>query len=212
MLPVTSISGSAAARSATRPSDAELVAQCILGDAASWRALYDRHAPAVLRFIGALGVPSEEREDAAQEVFVSVYRSLSQFRGEAQLSTWIYRIAARHASRLARRRRMRDVMTRLLVREPQPVTTPDPAERAAHVIYLERLLSRVSAKKRAVLVLFEIEGVPVEEIAEIVGCPVNTVWSRLHHARLELAAVARKEAAAGRAGRAVAHPQTEGQA
>ena len=73
--------------------DLELVTRCRRGDSAAWRGLYDRYAPVVHRFLSAFGVPTEDREDAAQEVFVAVYRSLGRFRGEARLSTWIYRIA-----------------------------------------------------------------------------------------------------------------------
>ena len=54
------------------------------------------------------------------------------------------------------------------------------------------MLDRLHPKKRLVLVLFELEGVPVEEISRIVGCPTNTVWSRLHHARLDLTKLAAK--------------------
>src|SRR3954464_16006725 len=99
--------------SATPLADAEVVQRCRLGDMGAWRQLYDRHAPSVQRFISALGIPREEREDAAQDVFLAVYRSLGRFRGEAQLSTWIYRIASRHAVRLGRRRRVRDLLSAL---------------------------------------------------------------------------------------------------
>jgi RNA polymerase sigma-70 factor (ECF subfamily) len=57
---------------------------------------------------------------------------------------------------------------------------------------VDRLLAKLSPKKRMVFVLFEIEGLPVDEIARVVGCPENTVWSRLHHARAEMLAMARK--------------------
>jgi RNA polymerase sigma-70 factor (ECF subfamily) len=172
--------------------DRELVARCREGDRGAWRSLYERNAPLVYRFISALGVPSDEREDAVQDVFMAVYRSLGSFRGEAQLSTWVYRIAARHAGRLGRRRRLREVVGTVLLRQPAPVPPPDPAERAAQAHFVDRLLSRLSAKKRTVLVLFEIEGLRVDEIARIVNCPENTVWSRLHHARAELVRMARK--------------------
>src|ERR1022692_2436419 len=86
--------------------DTEIVACCRRGDGNAWRSLYYRFAPVVYRFLSAFGVPSGEREDACQEVFVRLYRSLDRFRGEALLSTWIYRIAARYASRAARRRRV----------------------------------------------------------------------------------------------------------
>ena len=58
--------------------------------------------------------------------------------------------------------------------------------------FVDRLLSKLSVKKRTVLVLFEVEGLRVDEIARIVDCPENTVWSRLHHARTEMARMARK--------------------
>ena len=159
--------------------------------------LYDRHAPQVYRFLSALGVVADDREDALQEVFVAVFRSLGSFRGEAQLSTWIYRIASRHAGRLGRRRRVRDVLSTLLLREPPPPPPPDPAERAAEIHFVDRLLGRLSPKKRAVLVLFEIEGLPVDEIARIVDCPENTVWSRLHHALSEMVRLAKRGQTSG---------------
>src|SRR2546421_5490907 len=181
--------------SSTPIPDDELVERCRMGDTAAWRILYDRHSPSVHRFISALGIPLEEREDAAQDVFVAVYRSLARFRGEAQLSTWIYRIAARHAVRLGRRRRVREFLSTLAVREPPPPPAPDPSERASHLLLLDRMLSKLNPKKRTVFVLFEIEGLRVDEIARVVGCPENTVWSRLHHARAEMLKMARRSLA-----------------
>jgi RNA polymerase sigma-70 factor (ECF subfamily) len=175
--------------------DEELVDRCRLGDTNAWRTLYERYSPSVHRFISALGIPLEEREDAAQDVFMAVYRSLGRFRGEAQLSTWIYRIAARHAVRMGRRRRVREFLSVLALREPPPPSTPDPSERASHLHMLDRMLSRLNPKKRTVFVLFEIEGLKVDEIARVVGCPENTVWSRLHHARSEMLKMARRSAA-----------------
>ncbi len=172
--------------------DMEIVARCRRGESHAWRTLYDRFAPVVHRFLCAFGVPIEDREDACQEIFVAVYRSLGRFRGEARLSTWIYRIAARHSSRTARRRRVRSLLSTLLVREPPPAPAPDPSERSERLQILDELLSKLSPKKRLVLVLFEIEGVPIEEVAKIAGCPENTAWSRLHYARAELTALARK--------------------
>lgn len=171
--------------------DAELVKACRAGDVNAWRGLYDRYAPLVHRFSAALGVPVEEREDAAQDIFIAVYRSLRHFRGEAQLSTWIYRIAARHAIRLGRRRRTRELMRLTMLKERPPAMT-DPSERSTHLAMLDRLLGKLPPKKRTVLVLFEIEGLSAKEISDVVGCPENTVWSRLHHARSEMVKAARR--------------------
>jgi RNA polymerase sigma-70 factor (ECF subfamily) len=184
-----------APRSAGQPTDEDLVKRCRGGDHTAWRMLYERYSATVHRFICALGVPPEEREDACQDVFMAVYRSLGSFRGDARLSTWIYRIAARGAGRLVRRRRLHALVSTLLMREPPPGDSSDVAEQTARVHLLDTLLERLPPKKRLALVLFEIEGLPVDEIAKIAGCPTNTVWSRLHHARAELLKMAKRRAA-----------------
>jgi RNA polymerase sigma-70 factor (ECF subfamily) len=171
--------------------DAEIVKACRSGDMTAWRGLYERYAPLVHRFAAALGVPIEEREDAAQDIFIAVFRSLRHFRGEAQLSTWIYRIAARHAIRLGRRRRTRELMRMAMLKE-KPAITIDPSERSTQIATLDRMLAKLPPKKRTVLVLFEIEGLSAKEISDVVGCPENTVWSRLHHARAEMVKAARR--------------------
>jgi RNA polymerase sigma-70 factor (ECF subfamily) len=178
--------------SPTRVSDHELVARCCAGDRSAWRVLYERYAALVFRFLSALGVRDPEREDACQDVFLAVYRSLPSFRGEAQLSTWIYRITARTTGKLIQKRKVRTALATTLTQEPAP-SLADPTEQAARVLLLDRMLDKLNPKKRLVLVLFELEGVPVEEIARIAECPTNTVWSRLHHARLDLTKMAARE-------------------
>jgi RNA polymerase sigma-70 factor (ECF subfamily) len=175
-----------------RTSDADLVARCCAGDRAAWRSLYERHAPLVYRVVSALGIRDLEREDASQEVFLAVYRSLPGFRGESQLSTWIYRITARTTGKLMQKRRLRNALATVMLREPTP-SPADPSEKASRTLMLDRMLDCLHPKKRLVLVLFELEGVPVEEIARIADCPTNTVWSRLHHARLDLTKMAERE-------------------
>jgi RNA polymerase sigma-70 factor (ECF subfamily) len=175
-----------------RASDGELAARCCAGDRTAWRTLYERHSALVYRFLSALGVRDPDREDACQDVFLAVYRSLPSFRGESQLSTWIYRITARTTGKLIQKRRLRNELATTLTSEP-PAALPDPSEQTARSLLLDRMLDRLNPKKRIVLVLFELEGVPVDEIARIVDCPTNTVWSRLHHARLDLTKMANRE-------------------
>lgn len=180
------------ASTAGRLTDGELVARCCAGDRAAWRSLYERHSAQVYRFLSAMGVRDTEREDACQDVFLAVYRSLPSFRGDSQLSTWIYRITSRTTGKLIQKKRLRAALAGLLDVHRAPQLAPDPAEETARTLVLERMIERLNPKKRAVLVLFELEGVPVEEISRIVGCPTNTVWSRLHHARLELTKMAER--------------------
>jgi RNA polymerase sigma-70 factor (ECF subfamily) len=146
----------------------------------------------VHRFISALGVLPGEREDACQDVFLAVYRSLPRFRGDAQLSTWIYKIAARGTSRLIQRRRLQRLLSTLMLSEPLPPPTSDQSERTERLQILDNLLDRVDPKKRLVLILFELEGLPIEDVARVVGCPENTAWSRLHHARAQLLKAAKR--------------------
>jgi RNA polymerase sigma-70 factor, ECF subfamily len=154
--------------------------------------LYDRYRPSVQRYVRALRVPDDECDDAAQEVFVAVYSSLGGYRSEAQLSTWMYRIAARHAFKLRRRRRQRDLLCSHPLWDPPEPATIDADEWTAEVHLLQKLLGRLSPKKRKVFLLSAIAGMPADEIARVVGCPENTVWSRLHHARLEMMSMARR--------------------
>jgi RNA polymerase sigma-70 factor (ECF subfamily) len=169
----------------------ELVQRAVGGDQAAWRALYERHSPDVDRLISALGIADAEGDDLCQEIFLLIYRSLPRFRGEAQLSSWIYRLATREAIRFAKRRRLRRALSDLFVRERRQRLPPDWAEtEAGRRHYLQQILSRLSPERRLVLVLSEIEGLPVGEIARIADCAENTVWTRLHRARRDLAKMA----------------------
>jgi RNA polymerase sigma-70 factor (ECF subfamily) len=170
-----------------------LVRRCLARDTAAWRTLYDRHFGRVARLIRALGINDGEADEIGQEVFLIVYRHLGSFRGEARLATWIHRLATREALRYAKRRRMKQALLNLFARAERPTLPRDWSENeAARRQYLNQLLARLSPERRLALVLFEIEGRPVEEIAEACGCAVNTVWTRIHRARVELEKIARE--------------------
>jgi RNA polymerase sigma-70 factor (ECF subfamily) len=183
--------GSSCAETPAWQTEKELVQQCVAGDQSAWRALYDRHYGDVDRLVSALGITDSEGDDLCQEIFLLIYRSLPSFRGEAQLGSWIYRLATREAIRFAKRRRLRKKLAEIFVRERKPRLPPDWAEtEAGRRHYLEQVLSLLSPERRLVLVLSEIEGLPVSEIARIADCAENTVWTRLHRARLDLAKMA----------------------
>ncbi len=164
-----------------------LVARCLHGDPDAFRALYDRHFPQVERLVVALGIPDADADDLCQEIFLLVHRNLRGFRGEARLSTWIHRIATRAAIRCARRRRLRKRLGELFAREQRVRLPVDWAESAAgRRRFLGQLLDRLAPERRLALVLFEVEGLPVGEIARLTGCRENTVWTRIHRARVDL--------------------------
>ena len=126
-----------------------------------------------------------EAEDALQDTFLAVHRALPQFRGDARLSTWIWRIAIRAA--LAVRAR-RGPSAEPLDTEPAAPTARNPAIARDERDRLNSALASLSADHRVVLALFAIEGLSHKEIASLLGVPEGTIWSRLHLARKQLAA------------------------
>lgn len=131
-----------------------------------------------------------DAEDALQEAAVDALRGCTAFRGDAKLSTWLWRIALRAALRIrARRRRPRAERAEL---DPDDLVHPEvePAERLAAREEAKRLLAalgRLPAAQRVVLALAALDSLPQTEIAEVLGIPVGTVYSRLHGARERLA-------------------------
>ncbi len=170
----------------------DMVRRCVDGDTSAWRALYDRHFPDVERLVSSLGITDAEADDICQEIFVIIYRKLSRFRGEARLSTWIYRVATREAIRFARRRRLVRGLTEMFARDRASVPPDWSESEAGRRHYLRQLLDRLPPERRLALVLYEIEGLPVNEIARISDCAENTVWTRLHRARTELEKIAKE--------------------
>ncbi len=126
-----------------------------------------------------------DAEDALQDAFVAAFRGLSAFRGDARISTWLYRIAVREALRQKRRHAGKEIQAEIDV--PAPETT-NPAIRKERVELFNQALDRLSADHRTVLAMFTVEGLSHDEIADALKIPTGTIWSRLHKARKKLAA------------------------
>lgn len=146
--------------------------------------LFRTHAPSVWRVLRRLGVREADVEDQCQEVFVVVHRKLAEFEGRSQFKTWIYGICLRVASDYRRRAHVRREEPTADVPEQQH--SPPQArllERAQARALLDAALAELDEDKRAVFVLYEIEEVPMAEVALAAGCPLQTAYSRLHAAR-----------------------------
>ena len=125
-----------------------------------------------------------------QEVFIEVFRSIARFRGDAKVTTWLYRVCVNVAlQRLRKRKRRAEVSSEEVaerapdLRAPRRPSATSTSAAASHAVY--RILDELSPKKRVVFILHEIEGREPKEIAGIVGAPVLTVRTRLHYARKE---------------------------
>lgn len=148
------------------------------------REVFDEHAGYVWRTFRHLGIPDADVEDLCQEVFVVVHRKLGEFEGRSSLKTWLYGICVRVASDFRRRAHVRNERAQADPAEHLAAAgelRPDASAEAR--ASLEALLSELDDDKRTVLVLYEIEGLTMKEIAEVVGCPLQTAYSRLHAAR-----------------------------
>jgi RNA polymerase sigma-70 factor (ECF subfamily) len=137
-------------------------------------------------------------EDLVQEVFLQVYRSIKDFRGQSRFSTWLYRLTVNVVLMHRRAARSRPVLQAgsddsfgADVRD----LPDDQLSRARRVAAFYRLLDRLSDKKRAVFVLHELEGLSPSEVAKVVRAPVLTVRTRLFYARRELLGMLRDEPA-----------------
>lgn len=160
--------------------------------------IYEEHYPRIVRYLRRI-VGEAEAEDAAQEVFVKVHRSLDGFRGESKLSTWIYRIATNTAMD-----KLRSSLSKTAFASSRPQEEADPAEDIETVAdvsvpRLDTLLIRkdmndcirgivdsLPENYRTVLVLSDLEGLTNAEICEVLGLSLDTVKIRLHRGRKRL--------------------------
>ena len=159
------------------------------GASLDFSALYDAWFDRVSRWLGALGAPEADREDLAQEVFLVVRRRLRDFDGR-NIAGWLYRISSRKVSQHRRRRWFSALLNPWQRIDVNDLSFPgqsaiEELETKEKRLLLERLLAKMSDRRRGVFVLFEVEGYKGEEIADMLDVPLNTVWTRLHHARKE---------------------------
>ncbi|HVU01670.1 MAG TPA: sigma-70 family RNA polymerase sigma factor [Polyangiaceae bacterium] len=154
-----------------------------------FREIFERYVRYVHRLLIHLGIPTRHAEDVCQEVFVIASRKHGELTDGAHLKTWLYAIAWRVAAahrRLARNRR------EIPVDDPaDQLTDPrDPAmalEERRRLEKLDAALAALPEEQRDVFVLYEIEQLVMREISEVIGCSINTAFSRLYAARRGIA-------------------------
>ncbi|MFZ5896224.1 MAG: RNA polymerase sigma factor [Myxococcota bacterium] len=165
------------------------------GSPPNLRPLFDEHAKYIWRALRHLGVADADIEDVCQEVWITAHRKLADFEGRSSIRTWLYGICMRVASDYRRSAYVRrERPTAEVPREALPVGAGSFSNDVEARQALQALLGLLDEEKRAVLVLYELEGFTMKEVAEIVGSPLQTAYSRLYAARELLAAAVRDKA------------------
>ncbi len=145
--------------------------------------LYQDHGAFVVRVVRRLGVPPRDAEDVAQDVFMIAFRQIESFDGRSAKG-WLFRIAARRAHAYRKKKGNRN---ETLGEESKEMN--ESASQTRHVwrqemrSLLDEALDRLSEEHRQIFLLAELESLPMSEIANIVGCPMQTGYSRLKRAR-----------------------------
>lgn len=154
--------------------------------------LVERESPKLATLVARL-IPQRSRvPDLLQELWIAVWQGLPYFRGESQVSTWIWKIAYRIALR-ERMRQLGRVDTAELLEEVDADPALPPDEALDLKDRMERILATLTPIQRSVVTLFYLQNFSIQEIADIIGQAEGTVKSHLHRARQRMVAVATVE-------------------
>ena len=170
--------------------DAECVRRVQQGDTDSFEVLVRRHEKAIFNLVYRLLGNYDEAAEVAQEVFLSAFKSIHQFRGEANFSTWLYRIGLNHAS--TRRKSLQSSQQRHIPLDGTEVIADgavDPAKNVEHKEIQQRVqqaLNSLDPEDARIVLLRDLQDIPYEDVAQMLDIPVGTVKSRLHRARQAL--------------------------
>jgi RNA polymerase sigma factor (sigma-70 family) len=167
--------------------DETLLEECRAGNVAAFEHLYEMHGARMKSIAANLLGNLADAEDAVQDCFLKVYRGAASFRGASRLSTWIYRVLVNSCYDMLRKRRRHPLETRSegesLVCSREPVT---PASDHPLRLSVEACVKDLEPRRRAVFLLFEVEGFTHREVGDILGVPEGTSKTLLFEARREL--------------------------
>jgi RNA polymerase sigma-70 factor (ECF subfamily) len=172
--------------------DRELVRRAQANDKEAYEELIKRHQQRVFAVAAGILRRHEDIEDIAQQVFVKAYFSLKRFDGRAAFSTWLHRITLNECWDLLRKKKVRPLLYESDLSEEQAQRVaaseadgggPDVRQRLENQQRVERLLEGLEERDKLMLILKEVEGFSIEEIAEVLDLNANTVKVRLFRAR-----------------------------
>lgn len=172
--------------------DRQLLLRAADGDESAFRAIVERHEQAVARVVTAMLGPGDDADDVGQVTFVRLFRAKTAFRGDAQLRTYLTRIAINLSCDVLERRRKQSRWLRLTgggadeeVRLAAP-DTADPVETSERNETVRQAVESLDAKHKAVVVLRILEERSTRDTAVLLGVPEGTVMSRLMRALAKL--------------------------
>jgi len=172
-------------------SDADCVRRIIQrGETDAFEILVRRHEKTIFNLVYRMLGDYDDAAEVSQEVFLSAYRAIGQFRGDANFSTWLYRIALNHAT--TRRRTVSSRQQRTVpIDDMEPLSDPElgPAETLERKEIRERVqlaLNKLEPDDATMILLRDLQDISYDEVARVLEIPVGTVKSRLHRARQAL--------------------------
>jgi RNA polymerase sigma-70 factor, ECF subfamily len=167
------------------PSERELVERCRAGDEGAFQQLVDTYKDLVFALIARTVQDRSRAEDLAQDVFLRIHRGLPYFRGEARLSTWIYRIVANACVQEQTRPR-----TPLSLDDERKPVRPGATDRRFDDLELrdrlEKAIARLPAHYRLLIAAHYLEGVQYEDLAEALAVPLGTIKTQIYRAKQQL--------------------------
>ena len=183
--------------------DTALIARCQKADVAAFNEIVARYKNKIYNYLLRMTGSQDDAEDLTQEVFVRMYTNIRSFRAEASLSTWLFRIAGNLAVDAFRRgKKERGVVTSLdassgvggedetgAATQDVPDWSQEPTRLFGHKELggqIQAALEKLPPKLRSAVVLYDVEGLPYEEIARIENVPLGTIKSRIFNARVAL--------------------------
>jgi RNA polymerase sigma-70 factor, ECF subfamily len=176
--------------------NAELLNRCLSNDPEACNELFSRYNRKIFNTAYRILGEESSAEDALQETFLNVYRGISSFRGDSKVSTWISRITINVCLGMLRKSRnkqyveLEDDSAEDLPADPTPFIDPLAHASMAELKGLVRTtFARMSGKQEVVVRLHDLEGHTIQEISEIIDCPVGTIKSRLFYGRQEFKAI-----------------------
>ena len=175
-------------------SDEGLIVRIAAGDKLAMRTLFSRHQVRVFRFLCGIVRDKDTAEDLLNDVFIDIWRQASRFEGRSSVSTWMLAIARYKALSALRRPHMDELDEEKAAAVEDEADDPEVvAQKQEKGALLRACLAGLSAEHREIVDLVYYQEKSIEECAEIVAIPENTVKTRLFHARKRLAEIAKSK-------------------